>query len=66
VLALSRPVSELAALGVRRISIGSGLASVAWGAFIRAAKDIAENGSFAAFAQGVGGRVLNPIFAEKR
>ena len=66
VLAISRPVSELAALGVRRVSIGSGLASAAWGEFIRAAKDIAENGSFAAFARGVGGRELNPVFAATR
>jgi 2-methylisocitrate lyase-like PEP mutase family enzyme len=62
VLALTRPVSELAPLGTRRISIGSGLASAAWGEFTRAAKDIAENGSFAAFARGIGGRELNPLF----
>jgi 2-methylisocitrate lyase-like PEP mutase family enzyme len=43
-------VSRLADLGVRRISVGSGLARVAWGAFMRAAKDLAENNSFAEFA----------------
>ncbi|MEP6913656.1 MAG: isocitrate lyase/phosphoenolpyruvate mutase family protein, partial [bacterium] len=43
-------VSKLADLGVRRISVGSALALVAWGAFIRAAKSIAETGSFDAFA----------------
>jgi len=31
-------VSQLADLGVRRISVGSGLALAAWGAFVRAAK----------------------------
>ena len=62
VLALSRPVAEMAALGARRISIGSGLASAAWGEFTRAARDIAEHGSFEAFARGVGGRELNPLF----
>lgn len=40
-------VSDLAALGVRRISTGSALARAAWGGFIQAAKGIAEQGSFA-------------------
>ena len=39
-------VSRLADLGVRRVSVGSALARVAWGAFTRAARDIAETGSF--------------------
>jgi 2-methylisocitrate lyase-like PEP mutase family enzyme len=43
-------VSQLADLGVRRISVGSSLARVAWGAFIRAARDIATMGTFEAFA----------------
>src|SRR5436190_12906309 len=38
--------SQLADLGVRRISIGSGLALAAWGAFLRAAKEIKTNGTF--------------------
>jgi 2-methylisocitrate lyase-like PEP mutase family enzyme len=43
-------VSRLADLGVRRISVGSALARVAWGAFMRAAQSIKETGSFDAFA----------------
>lgn len=43
-------VADLAAMGVRRISVGSTLARVAWSAFIKAAKEIAENGSFQSFA----------------
>src|SRR5829696_6539751 len=39
-------VSRLADLGVRRISVGSALARVAWGAFMRAARTIATTGSF--------------------
>ena len=39
-------VADLAALGVRRISVGSALARVAWGAFMRAARQIAEGGRF--------------------
>jgi len=42
-------VSDLAEMGVRRISVGSSLARAAWGGFIRAAKAIAEEGSFAGF-----------------
>jgi 2-methylisocitrate lyase-like PEP mutase family enzyme len=42
-------VADLAELGVRRISVGSALARAAWGAFIRAAKTIATEGSFAGF-----------------
>jgi 2-methylisocitrate lyase-like PEP mutase family enzyme len=42
-------MSDLADLGVRRVSVGSSLARAAWGGFIRAAKAIAEEGSFAGF-----------------
>lgn len=63
ILATSRPVSELAALGVRRISIGSGLASVAWAGFLGSAREILEQGSFASFAKGASGRELNGMFA---
>jgi 2-methylisocitrate lyase-like PEP mutase family enzyme len=44
-------VSDLAEMGVRRISVGSALARTAWSAFITAAKEIAEKGSFGAFAK---------------
>lgn len=40
-------VHDLAELGVRRVSLGSSLARAAWTGFIRAAKLIAEDGSFA-------------------
>ena len=42
--------SQLEDLGVKRISVGGSLARAAWGGFMRAAKDIAENGRFDAFA----------------
>jgi 2-methylisocitrate lyase-like PEP mutase family enzyme len=42
-------VADLAAMGVRRVSVGSSLARAAWTGFIRAAKLIAEDGSFAGF-----------------
>jgi 2-methylisocitrate lyase-like PEP mutase family enzyme len=39
-------VSELAALGVRRISVGSALHRAALGAFVRGAREIREQGTF--------------------
>lgn len=55
-------VSRLADLGVRRISVGSALARVAWGAFIRAAKRIAETGSFDDFSGAASFAELNSLF----
>lgn len=43
-------VAALADLGVRRISLGAGLARAAWGGFARAAREIAEHGTFASLA----------------
>ena len=42
----SLSVSELASLGVRRISLGSALSRAALGAFVRAAREIREHGTF--------------------
>ena len=39
-------VAQLAALGVRRISVGSALSRAALGAFVRAAREIREQGTF--------------------
>lgn len=39
-------VAELADAGVRRISVGGALARVVWTAFLRASKEIAEQGTF--------------------
>ena len=55
-------LSQLADLGVRRVSVGSALALVAWGAFIRAAKSIAATGSFDAFADAAPFSDLNDLF----
>jgi 2-methylisocitrate lyase-like PEP mutase family enzyme len=43
-------VARLTDLGVRRISVGSALARVAWAAFIRAARSIATTGTFDSLA----------------
>ncbi len=43
---MTAPVRELAAIGVKRISVGSALSRAALGAFLRAAKEIKEHGTF--------------------
>jgi len=57
-------VAELAEMGVRRISVGSALARAAWTGFLRAAKTLAEQGSFAGFDGLVPGAELNSLFAD--
>ena len=54
--------SQVADLGVRRISVGSGLTLAAWGAFIRAASDIQTNGSFELLGEGAKSAELNKLF----
>jgi 2-methylisocitrate lyase-like PEP mutase family enzyme len=55
-------VSDLAAMGARRVSVGAALARAAWTGFIRAASAIAEQGSFAGFDQTVPFSELNAFF----
>jgi len=57
-------LSQLADLGVRRVSVGSALALVAWGAFIRAAKSMATTGSFDAFADAATYGEINDFFSK--
>jgi 2-methylisocitrate lyase-like PEP mutase family enzyme len=55
-------VPDIAALGVRRISVGGALARSAWAGFMRAASEIVERGSFASLAQAASGAELNKMF----
>ncbi len=57
--------SQVADLGARRISVGSGLALAAWGAFLRAAQDIQTNGAFNLLANGAASADLNELFGEE-
>jgi len=57
-------VGDLAALGVRRISVGSALARAAWGGFQRAAREIAERGAFDALAEAPPFAELNRFFRD--
>ncbi|HUI65926.1 MAG TPA: isocitrate lyase/phosphoenolpyruvate mutase family protein [Bacteroidota bacterium] len=58
-------VQHLADIGVRRISLGSGLARIAWGAFAAAARRIAETGTFESLASGIPYADLNRIFGSE-
>ncbi len=55
-------VAELAAMGVRRISVGGALARAAWTGFLEAATEIAERGTFANLGRSVPGAELNARF----
>jgi len=57
-------VAEIAALGVRRISVGGGLARAAWGGFLRAARAIASEGRLDALADATPGKELNEFFRQ--
>jgi 2-methylisocitrate lyase-like PEP mutase family enzyme len=61
-LDLSISVSELADLGVRRISVGGALARVGWSAMIEAAKQM-KAGSFAGLANSSSATDLNKVFS---
>ena len=58
-------VAQLADLGVRRISVGGALARAAWGGFLRAAKEIRDFGSFAAFADATPFGELHGLFLKR-
>jgi 2-methylisocitrate lyase-like PEP mutase family enzyme len=55
-------VSQLADLGVRRISVGGALARAAWTGFLSAAKEIASHGTFSALARNIAVPELNKLF----
>ncbi len=59
-------VNDLAELGVRRISVGGALARAAWGGFIRAARGLAEAGTFDGFADATPSAELNRFFNDDR
>jgi 2-methylisocitrate lyase-like PEP mutase family enzyme len=58
----TQSLRQLAELGVRRVSVGGALARAAWGGFMQAAREIAEQGRFDALANAASGRTLNALF----
>lgn len=65
-LLISAPIGltlqDAAALGVRRISVGSAFARAAWGGFLKAARQVANEGRFDALAEAEPFGALNDFF----
>lgn len=59
-------VRQLAELGVRRISVGGGLARTAWTACFAAAQEIAAHGTFTALGRAKSGVEINSLFDGRR
>ncbi|CAB3806823.1 hypothetical protein LMG28614_06470 [Paraburkholderia ultramafica] len=57
-------LQDVAALGVRRISVGGALARAAWGGFMHAAQGLAD-GRFDSFAGAASGAQLNDLFRDR-
>ena len=55
-------LAELSAIGVRRVSVGSALSRAALGAFLRAAREMREHGTFAFAEEAVPYREINGMF----
>lgn len=55
-------LKEAEDLGVRRISVGGSLARSAWAGFMKAAREMAEQGTFTDLANGYPGGELNKMF----
>src|SRR5205814_8867536 len=55
-------LAELSAIGVRRVSVGSALCRVALGAFLRAAREMHEHGTFNFADEAVSPRDIGAIF----
>jgi 2-methylisocitrate lyase-like PEP mutase family enzyme len=56
-------LAGLAALGVRRVSLGGALARMAWAGLFRGAGELAEKGSWTSLAEAATGSQLNGFFA---
>ena len=55
-------LADLSAIGVKRVSVGSALSRAALGAFLRAAREMRERGTFAFAAEAVSYRDLSALF----
>jgi 2-methylisocitrate lyase-like PEP mutase family enzyme len=56
------PTATLAELGVKRVSLGSSLSRAAWGGFLRAAREVAQTGTFEFARDAVPYREINELF----
>ena len=60
---LNLTLADFSAMGVKRISLGSSLARCALGAFLRAAQEMKEQGTFGFVDDAADSRMVNSIFA---
>jgi methylisocitrate lyase len=56
-------VADLAAIGVRRISVGGALARTGWTSFLEAAREIADRGTFQGLSRALPGGEMNKLFS---
>ena len=57
--------AELSEIGVRRVSVGSALSRAAFGAFLRAAREMASGGTFSFAEEAVSYRELSDLFPDR-
>ena len=57
-------LAELSSIGVKRVSVGSALSRAALGAFLRAAREMREHGTFTFAEQAVDYRDINAMLSE--
>jgi 2-methylisocitrate lyase-like PEP mutase family enzyme len=55
-------LAELSTIGVKRVSVGSALSRAALGAFLRAAREMAEHGTFSFAEQAISYREISEMF----
>lgn len=58
-------IADIAQLGVRRVSVGGGMARAAWAGLMQAARLLAEEGRFDGFADAASGAELNGLFRQR-
>jgi 2-methylisocitrate lyase-like PEP mutase family enzyme len=58
-------LAELSAMGVKRISVGSALCRVALAAFLRAAREMREHGTFTFGAEAANPKDITAIFTSR-
>lgn len=58
----SLSLNDLASLGVKRVSVGSSLARAAYGAFLKAAQEVKEHGTFNYAQEAISFAQINAIF----
>lgn len=63
--AMTLGAAELFDMGVQRISVGGSLARAAWGGFLRAAKELKEEGTATYSQSATPGRELNSLFGAR-